>query len=957
MLRAITRSGVSMVRASNRDGDQLRLFGREHDLAVLDDLISSARDGHGVSVLIEGEPGIGKTALLETFSDRCQVAGFFVARGTAEELEQRVPFQAVRSLLSPATEPSSEGRFLHRDANAPFPAFGAAERIQYLLTARCDEIPVALLLDDLQWADPSSLAVLQRIQQRAAGLSLLIAMTVHPIASSSGHASSLQAIKSAVDRRLPLCPLTEEDVFRLASSLLGARPGPELMDRLSAASGNALFINELVGALSFQGHLSTVNGVVDIASTAIGVTALPTSVNETILQRMELLPHKTRDLMEVCAVIGRRVHLADLATVLGAPAMQVWQQVREAVEVGLLVEAGDRLQFRHNMVWRALLDVMPRSVWTALHQQAGRALAAADAPPEQVARHLLLADVTLGHGALDWLTRSAPRLAARSPEDAVDLLERAITELQRDDVRYPTLTLQLTHVLLQINDNAGAERTARTALAVVGEGDADVSLHRLMAWSIFKQGDVGRALEEACRALRSWPDDVRLNTFVALCYFMLGSLPDSEKAAYRALAAAEHGGRHMAVYGHAALATLRLREMRSGEALERADEALALLGHQAIDPELPMDPHYTRGVALMDLDRCAEAETAFAQGLAACENGVGAFLTAFHVGRSWLFFRTGRWDDAMAEVGAGLEAVDHLGMHATLRLQAALIARHRGALVSSASSTSEHSNSGPRGTSAQVYYQGWIRALSQEANGDSEGSLQSLFGAWERGLAEVGPRALYDLSPDAARLAAEAGDKDRLRRLCMALADQAPVIGQTTSARAVQLLAEGLLANDGDSLLQAADLFHSSRRLLYEAYARERSVVLFTQSGQTDAARKALNDTLICYGSLGATWDAARAERLFAAAGLRWRRRSSWRPSVGWESLTETENRIVAHVAAGCSNPDIAARLFLSPRTIQFHLASIFGKLDIGSRVELAVRASQEDRRSSWDDEGGMTAS
>ncbi|MGW9595502.1 helix-turn-helix transcriptional regulator [Streptomyces chartreusis] len=946
-----------MASVSDGDGAQQRLFGREHDLAVLDDLISSARDGHGASVLIEGEPGIGKTALLETLSDRCRVAGFYVARGTAEELEQRVPFQAVRSLLSPVAEPSSEVRLRHQDANAPFPAFGAAERIQYLLTDRCDEIPVALLLDDLQWADPSSLAVLQRIQRRAAGLSLLIGMTVHPIASSSGHASSLLAIKSAVDRRLPLCPLAEEDVFRLTSSLLGARPGPELMDRVSAAAGNALFITELVGALSFQGHLSTANGVVDLVSTAIGVTALPTSVNETILQRMDLLSHETRDLLEVCAVMGPRVHLADLATVLGAPAMQVWQQVREAVEVGLLVESGDRLEFRHNMVRRALLDVMPRSVWMALQQQAGRALAAADAPPEQVARHLLLADVTLGHGALDWLTRSAPRLAARSPEDAVDLLERAVAELQCHDVRHPALVLQLTHVLLQTNDNARAERTARTALAVVGEGDADVSLHRLMAWSIFKQGEVGRALEEACRALRSWPDDVRLNAFVALCHFMLGSLPDCEKAAYKALAAAEHGGRYMAVYGHAALATLRLREMRSGEALERADEALALLGHHAIDPELPMDPHYTRGVALMDLDRCAEAESAFAQGLAACEDGVGAFLTAFHVGRTWLFFRTGRWEDAMAEVGAGLEAVDHLGMHATLRLQAALIARHRGALVSPAFSNPQLNDSSPGSTSAQVYYQGWVRALSQEANGDDEGALHSLFGAWERGLAEVGPRALYDLSPDAARLAAEVGDKDRLRRLCLALSDQAPVIGQTANARAVQLLSEGLLADDAESLLQASDLFHSSRHLLYEAYARERSVVLLAQSGQTDAARKALNETLVCYGSLGATWDAARAERLFAAAGLRWRRRSSWRPSVGWESLTETENRIVAHVAAGCSNPDIAARLFLSPRTIQFHLASIFGKLDIGSRVELAVRASQEDHGSSWDDGEGFAAS
>ncbi|MFD9099300.1 AAA family ATPase [Streptomyces collinus] len=934
-----------MTSASDRPGTPLGLFGRANELEALGELISSARAGRGVSVLIEGEPGIGKTALLDAVSALCHDAGFGVVRGTVEELEQRVPLRAVRSLLSALTAPghSSVARaLLFRDADEPLPAIGFTEHIQCLLDGWCEESPVALLLDDLQWADPYSVEVLERVQRSAAGrLPLLMCMTVQTLAPSAGLASPLQVIQSVADRRLVLGPLAGEDVARLTSSLLGARPGPRLQERIAAAAGNALFVTELVSALQIQGHLGILDGTADLSIGAAEVPMLPASVNETILQRMDFLSHEARDVLEVCAVMGPRVHLADLATVLGAPVMKVWQQVREAVGVGLLVEVEDRLSFRHNIVRQSLLDVMPRSVWAALHQQAGRMLAAADAPPEQVARHLALADVSLGQEVLDWLSRAASRLVSRSPEDAVELLERAAAEARGDDPRYSVFSLELTQVLLQINDTGRAESAARNALATVGDDATKATLHRLMAWSIFKKGDLQRALEEAGKALELWPSDARLHAFVSLCCFMLGALSQAENAAKTALAVAPDGDHYIPVYGHAALAMLRVREMRSGAALEHCDAALALLGHQTVDPDLPMDPRYIRGVALMDLDRCSESESAFALGLAACEDGAGVFVTAFHVGRAWLFFQSGRWDDAMVEIRAGQETVDHLRMHSTLILQAALIARHRGDLGSVSAGSYPHMDS-----SAHTFHQDWVRALSMEANGNSEGGLKLLFDAWERGLAEKFPRALYDLFPDAARLAAEIGDKDRLHSLYQALADTIPAMSQTTNARALQLLCKGLLEDNARLLLEAADLFRSSQRVLHGAYASERAVVVLAQQGCTDSARKALNHTLITYGELGAAWDAARAERIFAAVGLRWRRRNSWRTQSGWASLTDTEQLIAFHVAEGCSNPDIAIRLFLSPRTIQFHLANIFGKLGIGSRVELAVHASQRKTQS-----------
>ncbi|MFF7705628.1 helix-turn-helix transcriptional regulator [Streptomyces lydicus] len=933
-----------MTSISNSCGALPKLFGRDDELNCLDGLIASAGSGRGVSVLIEGETGIGKTALLGAVAQRCEGAGFRVLRGASEELEQRIPFQVVRGCLNAATGPAHEVdscRWLHRGISTRDREFGVAEGIQHLLADHCDDGPVALLLDDLQWADASSLSVLHRIHRGAIGqLPLLMCMTVQTTRPASGPAGSLHGIEGAVTRRLALRPLAEDDVVAMTADLIGASPGPALKERISAAAGNPLFVTEFVGALAMQGDLRIADGVADLSGAPGERASLPVSVNETILRQVDLLAHQTRDVVEVSAVMGPRVHLADLATVLGTPVMKVWQLVREAVDMGLLIEAGDRLTFRHNLVRQALLETMPRSVRIALLQQAGQALATADAPPEQVAKYLLMADVSLGAQALDWLARAAHTLTARAPADAVDLLERALTEVHCEDPRFETFSLELIRVLLHNRRGAGrAEQVARAAQATVGEPATQLTLSRLLAWSVFRQGDYERALAEATKALESSPADARLHAFVSQCQFVLGRLPEAERAAQRAVSAGGNGASHVTVYGLTALALLRLCEMRSREALELSDQAVQLLGRRTIENDLPMAPHFTRGLALMDIDRCAEAENAFAQGLSDCEDGAGTFLTAFHLGRARLFFTLGRWDDALAEVGAGLEAVDHLRLEAALHHQAALIAVHRGNLEDAVSRGAYQVDS--HGCARMhAYTQHWTQAMIKEAQGDSEAALVMLFDAWENGVTESGPRALHHLGPDAARLAAETGDVRRLQKLCQALADYGGNDG-TANSRAIDLLGTGLLQQDAEMLLESAESFGASGRRLYEAYARERAAIALAEVERMDEARKALNAALASYDQLGAVWDARRAERQLAGAGLRLRRRARSGPLTGWDALTETENVVVKHVAAGCSNPEIASRLFLSPRTVQFHLASIFTKLGIGSRVELAVSASR----------------
>ncbi|WP_399083035.1 AAA family ATPase [Streptomyces sp. BBFR2] len=908
------------------------LFGRDDELRLLGEAMDRARGGHGTSVLLSGEPGIGKSALLDTLARRCADAGLRVLRGAGEELERYVPFHAVRGCLRPrAARPGAEG------IGTPGRAFDAAEGVERLLTGHCDDGPVALLVDDLHWADPSSLAVLHRLRRAAAGrLPLLLCLAVRSTGVAPDPDGALRAVVTAVERRLALAPLAAPDVAALAADRTGARTGPGLLRRISAAAGNPLFVTELLGHLTAGGELSVADGVADLVSPAAEDTALPARVHETLQRQLDPLPHRTRDVLEVAAVMGPRVHLADLATAMAAPVMKVWQGVREAVDAGLLTASEHELAFRHPLLRQAQLETVPHSVRIALRQQVGTALAAAGAPPEQVAPYFLGPGVTLGAEALEWLARVARTLAVRAPADAAALLGRALDGLRPGDPRRVTFARESARALLRTGDAPGAERAARAALADGPSPSARRELNRLIAWSAFRQGEHERALEAADTS----SGDPRAHAFAAQCHFALGRFPEAEREACRAVAAGEGGGLDATVHGPVVLALLRLSAMRVREALELSDRALRLLGGQAVAPDLTMAPHVLRGLALTDLGRFAEARRAFAPAPAGHDDGGGVFLTACHAGRAAASFHAGHWDDALADIGAGLETTDHLRLHPALRCQAAVIAVHRGEAPHRPPLDGPE---GAPGSALHAHLPPWTQALTLEAAGDRAGALDALWNAGGTELPEAGPRMLHHLCPDAARLAGELSDTTRLRHLNRALA-ATPDDRRTPRLHALELFVRGQLDGDARVLAEAAELFGVAGRVLDEGYARERLAVVLARGERADEARAALGAALSLYDRLGAERDAARAVRQLAGAGLRTRRGPRGRARSGWDALTETERVVVEHVATGRSNPEIAARLFVSPRTVQFHLGGIFSKLGVASRVELAVRASSRGR-------------
>jgi DNA-binding CsgD family transcriptional regulator len=909
------------------------LVDRTDELKRLREVTRRAASGRGAAVLVEGEPGIGKTSLLDAVADDAARLGVRVLRGAGTELEQRLPFAAIMSCLGlPGSGTDSRlarlAGLLHGEgtvlSGAADQEYVVAEAILDLIDQWCAAGPVALLVDDLHFADPASLLVLSRLGTALEQLPLLLVLTYQPVSGNGELASLLRRLHSRGATTVTLGPLDEASVARLVRRLAGVAPDDELLHRTAGAAGNPLYVTELVHA--------------------DGDDPVPGSLAGLVAGRLAQLSEQAQQVLSVAAVLGAGFTLTELSTVLGIPVIELWQATSEAARAGLLSESGDRLVFRHDLIREALVRTGPAAVRDALLSQAGHALAEAGAVVERVAE-LFAASGSLDTRTVDWLSANADRLTVRAPELAVDLLERAAARPELTADHRAGLRLHLTRALMWARRPADAERIGQAALAALPE-QADPArageLRWLLAQAAFQRGHLERAIAEARRALpaaappKATP--ARLHGFLAQCRLLLGQAKAADASAAASLAAASASGdAYGTAYGLYIEAGVRLMERRTVEGLALADRAVAALGTRDIQPDLQLAPHLVRGYCLLDLDRVAEADEAFELGLRQSQRGGHAFISWHHMGRARLRLLDGRWDDALAEIDGALDVVDPFGMAEGLRRMAALIVLHRGGPVD------EELLGGTDGTLAGRYW-GFLRltaqALAWERIGEPNQALGILLDGWDTGW-HLPPIKLDGIYPDLVRLALATSRTAELRPVADAM-DRLVEVHGTAVVRATAALCRGAVARDAGLLLGAAEGYGTAGRPLDEGYAYEcAALVLGERDGRTAEARTALNVALDRYERLDAAWDTGRAEGYLHGFGGR-RRRARVRPRTGWAALTATERRVARFVAEGRSNPDIAEEMYLSRRTVQSHVSNILAKLGLASRVELAVSAYAE---------------
>jgi DNA-binding CsgD family transcriptional regulator/tetratricopeptide (TPR) repeat protein len=305
---------------------------------------------------------------------------------------------------------------------------------------------------------------------------------------------------------------------------------------------------------------------------------------------------------------------------------------------------------------------------------------------------------------------------------------------------------------------------------------------------------------------------------------------------------------------------------------------------------------------------------------------------------SELLFLVGRWDDALAEVGTvggSKDPAAGCNDHAV----AAAIRLHRNnaeALPELAEAERYAELLGNRVNSPLAL----ARSLERECADAPDEALGVLMEALQ---ATEETEVTADLLADAVRLAMMVEDKEAAREVT----ERAEVVAQTSDVphrRAVAPHCRGLLDRDADLLLKAAEHYKVAGRPLPQAQALEAAGVVLAERGEVSAARSHFTKAFALYSEMGAEWDLARTQATFRAYGIRRGPHARHRRADhGWSSLTPTEVKVARLVADGMSNPQIAAHLFLSRRTVQTHVSHILAKLNLHSRTEIAREASRRD--------------
>jgi DNA-binding CsgD family transcriptional regulator len=900
------------------------LLGRAGETALLDGLLHDIRRGESRSLAVRGEAGIGKTALLEYLVE--SAVDMNVVRAAGVESEMELPYASLHQLCAPLLDrigglPAPQRRALEivfgLSSAAPPERFLVGLAVLSLLSEASDKRPLLCIVDDAQWLDHASALTLAFVARR------LLAEPVGIVFAAREPSEELDDVPA-----LEVHGLRDDDARALLCSPMGSILDERVRDRIIAETrGNPLALLELPRGVS----------AAELAGGFALPGAMPLSgrIEDSFVRRLEPLPDDTRLLLLLAAAepVGDPLLLWRAAERLG-----IWPKAATTAEAEGLLTIDERVMFRHPLVRSA----MYRSAGVEERRAAHQALAEAtdrDTDPDRRAWHLASAAAGPDEQVAGELERSAGRAQARGGlAAAAAFLQRAVA-LTADPARRADRALAAAEAGLQ----AGTFDTARGLLATA-EVDplnefqrARLGLLRAeAAYSESRGSEAPALLLEAAQTLDPLDPQLARETYLdawssALFAGSLASDGSLQHVSREALAASRPTGPQrpsdLLLEGFA----LALTEGRAAAApiLQRAATAFAdsdvstkevlRWGWLATAAAVMVWDHDTclavaiRGVKVA---RDAGALTVLAVSLNVMTQAVAL---AGELGRASVL--VGDADSVTEATGAGVAPYGALVL-AGLRGREAEAA----ALIEN---TIEEFTAGGQGTAVQ--YARWARALllnglgrydealtaAEEAAGDTPELFVAVWASIE--LLEAASRS------DQLEVANPA--LERILEACsVAPTDWAFGI----EARSRALLSDGPAA---DALYREAierlgrtrlrpELARS--HLLYGEWLRRAN-----RRGDARAQLRAAHDHFMAVG-MEAFAERARGELL--ATGEQVRKRTV----ETRDDLTAQERQIARLARDGLSNPEIGARLFLSPRTVEWHLRKVFAKLGIHSRRELA---------------------
>jgi ATP/maltotriose-dependent transcriptional regulator MalT len=918
------------------------LLGRQREIAHIDRLIDAARAGASAALVLHGPAGIGKSSLIAEAVRHAEEQGFLVLRTRGFESESEIPFGGLLELLTPLlhlrdrlAEPQARalGSALALEPPSPFDRFAVPAGMLSVLDAAATDQPVLACVDDVHWLDGASLEALAFVARRLGAEGVVLLLGTRPMDDVVGALAGVQTLE---------IPALEHDAAR---ELLEQASPHALADHvadglLSTAGGNPLALVEMPRALS-RAQLAG-------REPLSGPLPAGETIQRAFVRQLEALPPETQFALLLASAMetGRPDHFHAAREYLGLPV-----DVLGAAEDGGLVTVGASIEFSHPLLrsaayhasraedrrraHRALADVVDPA------RRAWHLATAAVEPDEQVAASLEAA----GHEAR---LRGGQLAAGQAFERAAQLSVDPTAKARR--------------LLEAATDLAGAGRPDHAmglvdaAAALRPEGDLATQTVRVRGRLEMLRGapllahDLVMAEAERVKATRP-VTAASLMVEAAVAHMMTGDMEalvtsgnrarellDGSDPVLEALAGVLVGEAHAALGNEEqadALIDPVLPLLTGGHVLSMPAEIVGMAGMCAIWYE-----RWDRATAVLDrlisAARDASAVTSLIYPLSA---------------HALLDFRRGRWQSAYADAAESVRLARETGNHALLAFGLAALS-----LIEAAMGRSDDARAHARESLDLCAQLGGLiiksyahHALGLDAlgSGDSARAAEHLDRAQRTGAPLRMQRGLVQFGADRVEALHRAGRTDEAHLALEELAD-----GSSGGRWALAAIARcrGILAESGYEDHFENALGHHQRD--GQPFERGRTQLAYGERLRRDRrradAREQLIEALEIFERLGA---ARWTERVRAELRVTGGTSPSANPgplakeavaAAGLDELTAHELQIARLVAYGLTNREVAAKLFLSPKTIEYHLSQIYRKLDLRSRTQLASLMTAE---------------